>query len=201
MYAFDHGIDDFEPSLMELAWAQPVAAIYRRIGLITQKPTAMCGPTSLAQVLRSAGIPAEPTKVLDDTAVRTLFGARLGGMSLDQIVEVLRVKSGREVTALRDLSLDALRSELAHVNEPRYRYIANFSRQPLFGWGGGHHSPLGAFLPEKDVVLVIDVNGRVGPWVVSVPQLHRALNTRDSWMSKSRGLARLELSKLPAQNV
>jgi hypothetical protein len=31
--------------------------------------------------------------------------------------------------------------------------------------------------------------------MVSVPQLHRALDTRDPWMAKSRGLARLELSK------
>ena len=198
MYALDHGIADFAPGLMELAWQQPVAEIYKRTGLITQKPTAMCGPTSLALVLRSAGLAAEPTKVLDDTPVRTFFGARIGGMSLDQIVEVLRVKSGLAVTALRDLELDALRTELVGVNDPRYRYIANFNRQPLFGWGGGHHSPLGAFLPEKDAVLVIDVNGRVGPWMVSVPQLHRALDTRDPWMAKSRGLARLELSKPPA---
>ena len=86
------------------------------------------------------------------------------------------------------------------MNDPRYRYIANFDRKPLFGWGGGHHSPLGAFLPQHDAVLVIDVNGRVGPWMASVPRLHRALNTRDAWMAKSRGLARLELSKPSPQN-
>jgi hypothetical protein len=41
--------------------------------------------------------------------------------------------------------------------------------------------------------LVIEVNGRVGPWLVSVPQLHRDVSARDPWMDKSRGLARLTL--------
>lgn len=194
MYPLDHGLADLRPDLMERAWEQPVAQVYRRAGLLTQRPTAMCGPTSLAMVLRSAGHDAEPTTVLDGTSVRTLFGARLGGMSLDQIGEVLRQRSSHEVALLRDLELDALRAELQHVNEPTHRYIANFSRKPLFGWGGGHHSPIGAYLPEDDALLILDVNGRVGPWMVSVPQFHRALGTRDPWMARSRGLARLTLS-------
>jgi hypothetical protein len=174
----------------------PVAQIYQRAGLITQKPTAMCGPTSLSLVLRSMGIEIPAGSVLDGTPVRTLFGTRLGGMSLDQIVEVLQAKASERarVDALRDLDLDAFRAELAHVNDPARRYIANFNRRPLFGWGGGHHSPIGAYLPEADAVLVIDVNGRVGPWVANVPQFHRALNTRDAGASKPRGLARLTLS-------
>ena len=194
MYALQHGIDGFHDALLDAAWDQPVARLYRKAGLLTQTPAAMCGPTSIALVLRSMGIPARPTEVLAGSSVRTLFGARLGGMSLDQVAEVLQLRSGRAVSTSRDLSVDALRAELAQVNDPRRRYVANFTRVPLFGFGGGHHSPLGAFLPERDAVLVVDVNPRIGPWLVSVPKLHLALTTRDRAGGKSRGLARVELA-------
>lgn len=184
----------FRPELLAQAWQQPVARVYRQVGLLTQTPAAMCGPTSIAQVLRSCGIDVPAGQVLDGTPVRTFFGARIGGMSLDQVAEVLRIRSETDVEVLRDLELDALRSELARANDLGFRYIANFSRQPLFGWGGGHHSPLGAYLPDEDAVLVVDCNRRVGPWVASVPAFHKALNTRDPWMKVSRGLARLRVN-------
>lgn len=194
VYALDHGIADFRDELIESAWEQPVARRYRETGLLEQTVFALCGPTSLAQVLRSAGIAAEPGKVLDDTPVRTLFGARLGGMSLDQVAEVLAIKSKQEVATLRDLELPAFRAELAGVNDPRRRYIANFNRRPLFGWGGGHHSPIGAYLEAEDALLILDVNGGVGPWLVSVARFHQLVSTRDAWMTQSRGLARLTLA-------
>ena len=192
MIDLDHGLAAPEP-LLERAWQQPVAQLYSRAGLITQRMRAMCGPTSLALALRSAGIAAEPERVLDDTPVATLFGMRMGGMSLDQVAEVLRIKSGYEVQILRNLSLAEFREQLSLVNDPRHRFIANFDRQPLFGWGGGHHSPLGAYLPDAGAVLVVDTNGKVGPWMVSVPRLHHATFKREPWMDKPRGLARLTL--------
>jgi len=193
MYALHHGLSHVDDQLLETAWRQPVARLYAQAGLLTQKPTAMCGPTSLSLVLRSIGTEIEATRVLSGTSVGTLFGARIGGMSLDQVGEVLQFKSNRDVSLLRDLDLAALRTELRQVNDPRRRYIANFDRKPLFGWGGGHHSPIGAYLEEADALLILDVNGRVGPWLCSVPQFHRALSARDPWMDKPRGLARLTL--------
>ena len=193
MHASDHGLPNTSPALLARAWEQPVARLYARAGLLRQKLTALCGPTSVAQVLRSAEIPAEATRVLDGTGVATVFGARIGGLSLDQVGEALRLRSGREVALLRDLDLAAFRAELVHVNDPRRRYVANFDRRELFGWGGGHHSPIGAYLPEDDALLVVDVNGRVGPWMVSVPRFHHAVFKREPWMDKPRGLARLTL--------
>lgn len=193
MIALEHGLTDPGPDLLAEAWGLPVARRYRHAGLLTQTPAAMCGPTSIALALRSAGLEAQPRSVLEGTSVRTVFGARLGGLSLDQVTEALAVRSGREAVALRDLSLDDFRAELRRSNDPHYRYVANFNRQPLFGWGGGHHSPIGGYLEDADAALVIDVNARVGPFLVSAPQLHRAVCTRDPWMDRPRGLARLHL--------
>ena len=185
-------MSDSSDPLLAAAWQLPVAAIYQRTGLVSQRLRAMCGPTSAVVVLRSLGVAAEQTTVLEGTRLRTLFGARLAGMTLDEMAEVVRTHSRRPVTALRDLDLDRFREELRRVNDPARRYIVNFDRNLLFGWGGGHHSPLGGYLEKEDRALVLDVNARVGPWLVSAERLHAAVTTRDRSSQKARGLVRID---------
>lgn len=60
---------------------------------------------------------------------------------------------------------------------------------PLFGRGGGHHSPLGGYLEEEDLAFVLDVNAGYGPWLVSAQRLFDAMNTGGV---VTRGLARFE---------
>ena len=62
-------------------------------------------------------------------------GACFMGLSLDELADIARQATGRQVTVLRDLSLDQLRTELRQSNDPRRRYIANFQRAPLFTQG------------------------------------------------------------------
>jgi hypothetical protein len=71
--------------------------------------------------------------------------------------------------------------------------LINFHRKPLFGAGGGHHSPIGGYLEAEDLVFVLDVNERFGPWLVSTPRLFEAMDTVDSSSGAKRGL--LELKK------
>jgi hypothetical protein len=71
--------------------------------------------------------------------------------------------------------------------------VLNFSRAPLFGGGGGHHSPLGGYLEEEDLAFVLDVNASYGPWLVRSDRLFEALNTTADWATGlTRGLARFE---------
>jgi hypothetical protein len=79
-----------------------------------------------------------------------------------------------------------------HVNDPARRYVINFSRGPLFGTGGGHHSPIAAYLVDQDLVLVLDVNRKYGPWLVKSARLFEAMNTVDSGTGKKRGLLLIE---------
>lgn len=172
-----------EAALLERAWNLPVAKRY--VPLLSQSVTSICGPTSVANVLRSMGV-----RVGKNPFQR--FGLR--AMSLDQIVsegsEV--VPEGWRVTAFRPKTLDELRPHLRQSNDPRFRYVTNFSRAPLFGHGGGHHSPLAGYLEQEDLAFVLDVNAGFGPWLVPAARLFDAMNTSDGRGGPTRGLACFE---------
>ena len=69
--------------------------------------------------------------------------------------------------------------------------MINFHRRPLFGAGGGHHSPIGGYLEPEDLVFVLDVNERFGPWLVSSDRLFEAMDSVDSSSGMKRGLLRM----------
>lgn len=168
-------------ALLEKAWALPVARLYRP--LQSQTFLSICGPTSATNVLRSIGVRSgnNPFK---------RHGVR--AMSLDQVVDETRelLPGGWSAEALRLPSADDVRAQLLLSNDPRYRFISNFSRAPLFGNGGGHHSPIGGYLQEEDLALVLDVNAGYGPWLVSGERIFDAMNTGDWSGGLTRGLAR-----------
>ena len=152
-----------DAALLARAWALPVAQVYAHDGVDYQSNGSFCGPTSAVNVLRSLGQTADQAHILDGSGRKTTFGMLWGGITLDALAEVVRGKSGRPVTVLRDLSLDEFRKELARSNDPAVRYIVNFHRGPLFATGGGHHSPIGGYLADRDLVLVVDVNKKYEP--------------------------------------
>jgi hypothetical protein len=178
-----------DPALLQRAWALPEASRYSNPPLWQTNPSA-CGPTSAVNVLRSLG---NANATYDDAAAKAgcTFGLCIGGRTLDQLAASLEDPS-RKVTVLRDLTVDQLRDELKHANDPNRRYIANFHRGPLFGKGGGHFSPVGGFLEDADAVFVLDVNQSYGPWLVPLERLQQAMNTRDRTSGRSRGLIRIE---------
>jgi hypothetical protein len=172
------------PDLVERAWKLPVAKLYSP--LLSQGFTSICGPTSVANVLRSMGI---------QSGKNPLRGFGVRPMSLDQLASEAAevVPSGWWVRAVRPRTVDELRAELRTSNDPNRRYIANFTRVPLFGRGGGHHSPLGGFLEAEDLAFVLDVNAAYGPWLVSTEALFGAIDTMANWSTQqTRGLVRFE---------
>jgi len=180
-----------DPALLEKAWALPVAALYRA-HLDFQSNGSFCGPTSVVNVMRSLDLAASQQTVLNDTEVSTILGILPGGVTLDTLAEVARKKLHHRVTVLRDLDLPTFREHLKHANDLTRRYIVNFSRGPLFGRGGGHHSPIGGYLADEDLVFVIDVNRKYGPWLVKPERLLEAMNTFDKMAKKKRGMLVIE---------
>lgn len=178
------------PALLEKAWALPVAATFRA-GFDVQRNASFCGPASVVNVQRSLGAQSDQSIVLEGTGVSTVFGF-VPGLTLDELASVTRHRTGRNVTILRELDLPTLRTELAKANDPAVRFLANFHRGPLFGRGGGHHSPIAGYLPEEDLVFVLDVNASYRPWLVSPERLLEAMNTVDSATGLKRGLLRIE---------
>jgi hypothetical protein len=172
------------PDLLQKAWELPVAKLY--FPLLSQGFMSICGPTSVANVLRSMRVPAKKNP---------LRGFGLRPMSLDQLASESAevVPPGWQVRAVRPQTVDEMRHELRASNDQGRRYIINFARWSLFGGGGGHHSPLGGFLEDEDLAFVLDVNPGFGPWLVSPQRLFEAMNTRADWSTgQTRGLARFE---------
>lgn len=170
--------------LLAEASALPVARRYAP--LLSQSFLSICGPTSVANVLRSIGVPA---------GKNPLPGIGLRPMSLDQLVResAAVVPAPWTVRAVRPSSSDELRAHLRESNDERVRLVANFSRAPLFGRGGGHHSPIGGYLEREDLALVLDVNAGFGPWLVDTERLFLAMSTVADWSTGlTRGLARFE---------
>jgi hypothetical protein len=180
-----------DPALLKKAWALPVAAAYQA-DIESQQNGSVCGPTSLANVLHSYKRLGTQQSILQGSGFSTVMGYLPQGLTLDQLAEIARQKLQRKVTVLRDLDLAAFREQLSHVNDPARRYVLNFSRGPLFGTGGGHHSPLAAYLAQEDLVLVLDVNKKYGPWLVKSDRLFEAMNTLDATAQKKRGLLLIE---------
>ena len=180
-----------DPALLKKAWALPVAAAYQA-GIEFQRNGSVCGPSSLANVLHSLKQPGNQESVLQGTNFSTVLGYLPEGLTLDQLADIARQKLQRNVSVLRDLDLAAFREQLRHVNDPARRYVINFSRGPLFGTGGGHHSPIAGYLEQEDLVLILDVNKKYGPWLVKPGRLYEAMNTIDTTAQKKRGLLRIE---------
>ena len=174
-----------KPELLEKAWALPVARLYSP--LLSQSFTSICGPTSVANVLRSLQV---------RTGKNPLRGFGLRAMSLDQVVREAAevVPPAWRVDAVRPRTVDELRAELRAANDPSRRYLTNFARSSLFGGGTGHHSPLGGYLEHEDLAFVLDVNRGFGPWLVSTERLLDAMNTSNDRSGVTRGLARFERS-------
>ncbi len=180
-----------DAALLARAWALPVASRYKP-HIEYQRNFTFCGPTSLANVLHSWGQAADQGRILEGTDVSTVLGYLPKGLTLDELAEVARQKLGKPVTVIRGLDLAAFRQHMKRSNDPTRRYVINFSRQPLFGSGGGHHSPIAGYLADEDLVLVLDVNRDFGPWLVKTDRLWAAMNTVDSGSNKLRGLLLIE---------
>jgi hypothetical protein len=180
-----------DPDRLRQAWALPVAALYHS-EIDFQHNASVCGPTSLVNVLHSLQKPGDQDSVLQGTGLSTVMGYLPEGLTLDQLAQIAKQKLGAKVTVLRDLDLVSFREQLSHTNDLSRRYIINFSRGPLFGTGGGHHSPIAGYLAGEDLVLVLDVNKKYGPWLVKSARLFEAMNTVDRTTQKTRGLLLIE---------
>ena len=178
-------------ALLYRAWTLPVAALYRS-DIEFQRNASFCGPTSIANLLRSLRLPGDQATVLDGTGIGTVMGYLPGGVTLDQLATIAEQKVNRKVTVLRDLDVEGFRDHLRLANDRSRRYVINFTRGALFGAGGGHHSPIAGYLFDEDLVLVLDVNENYGPWLVRSDRLYEAMNTLDGGAQKKRGLLLIE---------
>jgi hypothetical protein len=185
--SIEHAPEYQDPALLERAWALPVASLYRQ-GFRYQENGSVCGPTTAVDVLQTLGKPAGSPGDLMKRRDLGVLGFLPGGITLDDLAAVLRAEGAGEVTVERDLDLDHFRALLRTANDPARRLLVNLHRGPLFGRGGGHHSPIGGYLEDRDLVFVLDVNESYRPWLVPTARLFAAVDTVDGSTGKKRGL-------------
>jgi phytochelatin synthase len=174
---------------IERAWKLPAAASFRH-QISWQSNASLCGPSSLANVFRSfREDAASESSVLAGTGL-CWTGFCIMGLTLDELAGLARAKTRRSVTVLREMSAEEFRDHLKRSNDPAHRYIINFDRKMIFGAGGGHHSPIGGYLAQQDLVFVLDVNRDYGPWLVERRRLFDAMNTWDG--DQKRGMLLIE---------
>ena len=115
------------------------------------------------------------------------------GMTLGTLVKILRAYDLHvRSDYASDSSVDKFRNTLKEVflssPAPHQYVLVNYGRKKLDQKGGGHISPLGAYDPIHDAVLIMDVaRYKYAPTWVSVTRLFNAMNTEDSDSQRSRG--------------
>jgi hypothetical protein len=176
-----------DAALLDRAWSLPVARTFLH-ELDFQSNGSVCGPTSIANIFRSLGEGPVTARAVLEGSGKCSLDFCFNGLTLDELAEVARSKSRRSITVLRGLSLDEFRMHMHHTNDKDRRYLVNFQRGLLFGQGYGHHSPIAGYLEDRDLVFVLDVNAKFGPWLVPTERLYRAVSAPDASSGKPRGL-------------
>jgi hypothetical protein len=177
-----------DPALMRSAWALPVARTYATGGFEYQANQSFCGPTSVADLLKSIGRKSDQKQAIAGTRYNPVGGFLIRGLTLDQLADILGQRLGHPVQVVRDPTLEEFRGWMRRANDPNLRMIVNFHRGPMFGRGHGHFSPVLGYLASEDLVLVGDVNASYRPYLAPTERLWRAADTVDSDTGKERGL-------------
>jgi len=183
----------------------------------TQANLAYCGVASVVVVLNSLPLPAPAaegygpyrfwtqTNVFAAPAsagfVRPAVVAR-EGMTLEQL-DGLLISQGALVQRYHGdgLTLAQFRQLLRRsLADPTDRLLANYDRRALGQAGGGHISPLAAYDPSSDRVLILDVARYRYPMVwVATADLWQAVRTVDRSSGRSRGLLTIQAAPPPPE--
>lgn len=180
--------------------------------LETQANLAFCGVASAVMALNSLAVPAPPVpgygsyRFWTQSNAFSIPGSRgfvrpevvaREGMTLAQLQGWLAGSPDLVVERFHgdQLSLAQWRAVLRRsLQDPRDRLLVNYLRSALGQAGGGHISPLAAYDPGRDAVLILDVARYRYPSVwVSAEDLWQAMRTTDSSSGRSRGFLLIRL--------
>ncbi|MCB9758515.1 MAG: phytochelatin synthase family protein [Alphaproteobacteria bacterium] len=165
-----------------------------RAHLQPQETATGCGLASSATVLEALGVAEGLTQSAYfeglDRAPIAGWQVWLRGMTLAELEGLLEAHgASAEATFAADSTVEAFRDEVAgNAASPEDALLVNYHRPALAQAGGGHISPIGAYDPAQDLVLVLDVAVHKYPPVwVDTRALYDAMNTVDPSAGRSRG--------------
>jgi hypothetical protein len=118
------------------------------------------------------------------------------GFTLQELAEMIRTRTGLEVTARHANESDPVGKYDSFVavlqkndDSDRDHLILNFSRAFLSGegTGNGHFSPVADYNPDRDMVLILEVNSEREPYWISSKDIYEAMHTTDPVSKQHRG--------------
>lgn len=192
----------------ELLAASPNRTDYGQLEpyLLPQERRAFCGPATSAAVINAALGPQ--TRVTQSSlfspavsAIKSELAVSFSGLTLEELAKVLRAH-GLQVTIVHAEHSDVAsfrNAAQSALSEPLTFLVTNYDRRGLGQSGAGHISPIGAFSPSTDHLLVLDVAAYKYPYAwVPVSKLWSAMNTVDSDSGRTRGYLLVTGSVRPA---
>ncbi|KAJ1957420.1 hypothetical protein IWQ62_005092 [Dispira parvispora] len=163
----------------------------------TQSEPAYCGPSSLAMVLNALEV--DPGRLwkgvwrwYSDELIRTCASPEVvkkTGITFDQF-ECMAASHGNVVAKRGDqVTQQEFLEDIKRVSSCTDEFmVVSFSRKTLQQTGDGHFSPIGAYHPASNSVLVLDTARFKYPsYFVTVDTLYQALQPLDGTTGKPRG--------------
>lgn len=173
---------------------------------LTQANLAYCGVASMVMVLNSLAVPAPAAagfgsyrfwtqenvfEAADTRAVLSPEVVARQGMTLRELGALL-ASLGVQARAIHGDRLSLAQFRLlvrSNLSQSGDRLLVNYHRKAVGQAGGGHISPLAAYHPMTDRVLILDVARYRYPSVwVPLADLWQAIRTTDSSTGLSRGV-------------
>jgi len=187
--------------------ARAVHADYEALGTTLQSQTrrSFCGVASSATVISAVkGRRLEQAQYFTDavTAHRPRWKTLIVGMTLEDLAQGLRAH-GLRAQAVHAANTDVLafQAELARNLASDSDYLlVNYQRTVLNEVGGGHISPVAAFEPVSQRVLLLDTaTYKYRARWVPLQDLFSAMQTNDPDSEKSRGWVRISPGPHPSE--
>ncbi len=163
--------------------------------LLPQSRRAFCGPATSAAVINAAlgpqtGMTQSSLFTPAVSEIKSELAVSLSGLTLEELAKILRTHGLRaQIVPAEYSDLAAFRAEAqSALSEPLTFLVVNYDRRVLGQAGAGHISPIGAFSPATDRVLILDVATYKYPYTwVPIAKLWNAMNTVDADSGRTRG--------------
>jgi len=168
----------------------------------TQSHYAYCGISSLCMALNTMLIDpgrvySGPWRWFDDSMLdccRELAVVQKKGIAMSELACLAKCNGALcELVYASEISFDKFKSDV-HLacsesnKQARPVMVVSYSRREVNQTGSGHFSPIGAYAPQSEMVLIMDVaRFKYPPHWVPLHALWTAMLTTDSETSRSRG--------------
>ncbi|CAO3694365.1 unnamed protein product [Rhizopus stolonifer] len=163
----------------------------------TQSEPSYCGPSSLAMVLNALEVdPKRKWKgnwrwFSDDFlhCCSSKEDMKKNGITFDNLACLAKCHCDVQVKRANDFSFEEFKKDVESVTSTSEKFmIISFSRKTLGQTGDGHFSPIGAYNPKTNKVLVLDTARYKYPsYWCSIDTLFESMNPIDKETGRPRG--------------